>query len=51
MKQSKNIQDPQNYSNNHDAVQNGLDGPLHWNEAIDQPQENTHHDENFQDLK
>ena len=50
MKQPKNIQQPQHYSNDNDAVQTRLDGSLHWNEAIDQPQENTHNDENFQQL-
>jgi hypothetical protein len=50
MKQPKNIQDPQNHRNNHDAVQNGLDGSLHGNETIHQPQEDTHHDQNFQQL-
>ena len=50
MKQPKNIQQPQHYSNDNDAVQNRLDGSLHWNEVIDQPQENTHNDENFQQL-
>ena len=50
MKQTENIQEPQNYGDNHDAVQNGLDGSLHGNEAIHQPQKNPHHDENFQEL-
>jgi hypothetical protein len=50
VEEPKNIQDPKNYRNDHDAVQNGLDGSLHWNEAIHQPQKNTHHDENFQEL-
>jgi hypothetical protein len=50
VKEPENIQEPQNYGNDHDAVQNGLDGPLHGNEAIHQPQEDTHHDQNFQQL-
>ena len=29
---------------------NTLDGSLHGNEAVHQPQEDTHHDENFQQL-
>ena len=50
MEQPSNIKDPQNHGNDHDAVQNRLDGSLHGNEAIHQPQEDTHHDENFQQL-
>ena len=50
MKESKNIQDPQNHGNNYDAIQNGLDGGLHRDEAIHQPQKDTHHDENFEQL-
>jgi hypothetical protein len=51
MKQSENIQQPKNYGDYDDAVQNGLDTPLHGNEAIDQPQKDTYHDENFHYLK
>jgi hypothetical protein len=50
IKESKNIQDPQNHGNDHDAVQDRFDGSLHGNEAIHQPQEDTHHDENFEQL-
>ena len=50
-KQPKNVQQPENDRNDYHAIQNGLDGPLHGNEAIHQPQENTHYDENFQQLK
>ena len=50
MKQSKYIQQPQNHGNDHDAIQNRLDGSLHWNETIHQPQQDTHYDENFQNL-
>jgi hypothetical protein len=50
MKQSKNIHDPQNHGYDHDTIQNRLDGSLHWDEAIHQPQEDTHHDQNFQEL-
>jgi hypothetical protein len=48
MEKPSNIQDPQNYGNDHDAIENGLDGPLHGNESIYQPQEDAHHDQNFQ---
>jgi hypothetical protein len=50
VKEPKNIQEPQNYGNDYDAVQNGLNCPLHGDEAIHQPQEDTHHDQNFKQL-
>src|SRR6185295_10843124 len=50
MKQSENIQQPENHGDYHDAVQDRLDGRLHRNEAVHQPQQNTYHDQNFQDL-
>jgi hypothetical protein len=50
MKQTKDIQQPQNYGNDNDAVQDGLDGCLHRNEPIHQPQQYTHNDQNFQQL-
>jgi len=42
--QSKNIQQPQNHGDDYHAIQNGLNGSLHWDESIYQPQENTYHD-------
>jgi len=50
MKDPKDIQEPQNHSNHHDNIQNGLNGSLHWNEAIHQPQEHTDDDQNSQQL-
>jgi hypothetical protein len=50
VKESKNIHEPQNYRNHYDAIQNGLDGSLHGNKAIHQPQEDAHYDQNFQEL-
>jgi hypothetical protein len=50
MEQPKNVQQPQNHGNYHDAVQDGLDGRLHGDKAIHQPQKNTHHNKNFQEL-
>jgi hypothetical protein len=50
MKESKDIQKPQNHANNHYGVQNRLDGRCHWHEAIHQPQQYTHHDQDFQQL-
>ena len=50
VKQTKNVQEPQHDGYDHDAIQNGLDGRLHGNKAIDQPQENADHDQNFEKL-
>jgi hypothetical protein len=50
VKQSENIQQPQNHGNDNDAVQDGLDGALHGDEAIHQPQKHTYHNQNFQKL-
>jgi hypothetical protein len=44
LEEPENVQEPQNYSNYYNAIQDRLDGWLHWNIAIYQPQENTHHD-------
>jgi hypothetical protein len=44
-KKPKNIQKPEHYANDHDGVQNGLDRPLHWYVAVDQPKQNTHNDQ------
>jgi hypothetical protein len=45
MKESKDIQEPQDYKNDHDSIQDRLDGSCHRNEAVDEPEKNTHHDQ------
>ena len=50
LEKSKDIQEPQNYENDHDSIQDRLNGARHWNEVIDEPEENTNHDQNHQDL-
>jgi hypothetical protein len=50
MKQPENIQQPQDDCNDHDAIEDGLNRALHGDEAIHEPQEDTHHDENFEQL-
>jgi len=50
MKQAENVHQPQNHGDDHDTIQDGLDGSLHGDEAIHQPQEDTHHEEYFEDL-
>jgi hypothetical protein len=51
MEQSKNVHQPQNYCNDYDAIQNGFDGSLHWDESVYHPQENTYNDQNFENLE
>jgi len=48
MKKSKNVEEPQDYADHHDSIQNRFDCRLHRDEVIDQPQQNTHYDENHQ---
>ena len=47
VKQTNAIHQPQNDSNDHNAIENGLEGCLHWDEAIHQPQQNTDHDQHL----
>ena len=51
MEQSKNVQQPQNHCNDYNAIQNGLDGRLHWDESVHEPQKNTYNDQNFENLE
>jgi hypothetical protein len=51
MKKSKNVQKPHNRGDHYDCIQNGLDRSLHWYEAVDQPKQNTHDDQDYQYLK
>ncbi len=51
MKESKNVQKPQHYADHHNCIQNGLDRSLHWYVAVDQPKQDTYHDQNHQYLK
>jgi len=48
MKQPEDIQQPQDDCDDYDAIQNGLDRSLHGNEAIHQPQQDAHYNENLQ---
>jgi hypothetical protein len=50
MEKSENVEKPQDYANHHDGIQDRLDRPLHRDEVIDQPQQNTHYDQNQQQL-
>jgi hypothetical protein len=47
VKSSKNIQDPQRRTNDYDRIQNRLNGVLHGDESIHQPEHKTdHHEDN-----
>jgi hypothetical protein len=50
MNQSEYIQKPQHHSDDHDCVQDGLNGSLHWYEAVDEPKQNAYHDQDEEDL-
>jgi hypothetical protein len=47
---SKNIQEPQNYDNDHNTIQDRLNGSRHRYAAINQSEENAHHDQSHYDL-
>jgi hypothetical protein len=44
MKQSENVQEPQDHADHHHGIQDGFNRSLHRYEAIDEPQQNTHYD-------
>jgi hypothetical protein len=41
---SKNAQEPQDNRNDHDGIQDRLDGARHRNESVDEPENNTNYD-------
>jgi hypothetical protein len=45
MKGSKNVQQPQHNTNDHDCVQDRLDAACHGDETIHQPQEDANDDQ------
>jgi hypothetical protein len=51
MQQPRDIEQPQNDCDYHYRVKDGLDGSLHWNKAIHQPQKDTNDDQNLDKLK
>jgi hypothetical protein len=50
MKKSKNIQEPQDHGNDHDGVQDRLDGARHGDETVNQPEEYPNHDQDHEDV-
>jgi hypothetical protein len=51
MEKPKNIQEPQNHENDHDGIQDRLDGSCHRDETVNQPEENPNHDQDQEYLK
>jgi len=47
---SKNIQQPQNYADDHDPIQDRLDRTCHRNVAINQSEQNTDYDQDHYEL-
>jgi hypothetical protein len=46
MGQSKNIQKPYHHGNDDNGIQNRLYRSRHGNESVDEPEQNTNHDQN-----
>jgi hypothetical protein len=44
---SKNVQEPQDNGYNHDGIQDRLNGTRHWYESVDEPKNNTSHDQDY----
>lgn len=51
MKKSKDVQKPQHHANDHDRIQNRLNGSLHWYIAVDQPEQDTYDNQHYYYLK
>jgi hypothetical protein len=51
MKQSKDIQEPQNYEDDRDGVQDRLDGSRHRDVTVNQPEEDPNHDQDQEYVK
>ena len=47
MHESKDVQEPHNHHNDHDSIQDRLNGSCHGNETVDQPEENSNYDQNY----
>ena len=41
----KNGQEPQDYGNNYDRIQDRLNGARHWDVCVDEPEKNTNYDQ------
>jgi hypothetical protein len=50
MEQSKYIEKPQHYANDHDCVQDRLNAARHRDETIHKPQQDAHYDQGYENL-
>jgi hypothetical protein len=48
---SKYLEEPQNHSNDNQGIQNRFNGSRHGNEAIDEPEKHTNHDQDHEHVK
>ena len=51
MEEPKHIQKPQDHPNDHDGIQDRLDGARHGHEAVHKPEQDTHYDQDHYQLK
>ena len=51
MEEPKDFQEPQDYSDDHNRIQDRLNGARHGHEAVYQPEQNTHYHQNHDQLK
>jgi hypothetical protein len=47
---SKNAQEPQDNGNDHDGIQDHLDGTRHRDESVDEPEKNANYDKDHHNL-
>jgi hypothetical protein len=47
MEEPKALQEPQDHSDHHDGVQNRLNGARHRDETIDEPEQNSNHNQSY----
>jgi len=48
--ESEDVEEPEDHGNHDDAIENGLDGALHRDEAVHQPEQNSDDNQNYDDV-
>jgi hypothetical protein len=51
VEKSENIQQPKHDGDDHHCIQDGFNRSLHGDEAVDQPEQKSDHDQNYEYLK
>jgi hypothetical protein len=46
----KHAQEPQDHGDDYDHIQDRLNGARHWNIIVDEPEENTNYDQDYQHM-